>query len=181
VAEVLNVSPTGRVPALHADGQAIWDSLAIAEWAAEQAPAAQLWPTDPWLRALARSVTCEMHAGFAAIRRDLPMNIQRRCPAQHWLPETRDELDRINQMWTTLRQTHAANGPFLLGARTIADAFFTPVAARLRSYSVVGLSEETAAYRDTLLNDADFLQWEADSLPNSWDVHGYSVIDGMYR
>src|SRR5262245_51316301 len=74
IAEVLAVSPSGRVPALHTDddGLTIWDSLAISEWAAEHTPA--LWPATPRARALARSAACEMHSGFGALRRDLSMN-----------------------------------------------------------------------------------------------------------
>ena len=67
IAAVRAVSPTGKVPALTADDITIWDSLAIAEWIAEAAPAAQLWPADAKVRAIARAVTAEMHAGFSGI------------------------------------------------------------------------------------------------------------------
>lgn len=180
IAEVKAVSPNGTVPALDVNGLTLWDSLAIAEWAAEQAGPGVLWPADPALRAQARSASCEMHSGFSAVRRDLSMNIHRRLETQpEWPDDTRANLARIEELWTTLRERNAALGPYLFGQRSIADAFFTPVATRLRTYAVP-MSATATAYRDTLLADPDFLAWEADAIPNSWDASGYSVIDGLY-
>ena len=180
IAEVRAVSPNGTVPALDADGLTIWDSLAIAEWAAEQVSPGVLWPEDPALRAQARSAACEMHSGFSAIRRDLSMNIHRRLATQpDWPDDTRAALARIEELWAGLRARNAALGPYLFGQRSIADAFFTPVATRLRTYAVP-MSETATAYRDTLLGDPDFLAWEVEAIPDSWDASGYSVIDGLY-
>jgi glutathione S-transferase len=179
IAEVLAASPSGRVPCLHADGLAIWDSLAIAEWAAEEAPGAQLWPADRRERAEARAVVAEMHAGFPAVRRDLSMNIHRRVQAQDWPTETRAELDRLDALWKFLRTRFAARGPWLFGARTIADAFYAPVATRMRTYGV-SLSGPSQAWCEAVFADRDFRDWEADSIPNSWDASGYSIIDGKY-
>lgn len=181
IADVKAVAPNGTVPALHADGLVIWDSLAIAEWAAEQAGPGVLWPEDPALRAQARAAACEMHAGFGAVRRDLSMNIHRCMQrAPDWPDDTRRQLARIDELWSSLREKHAHLGPWLFGTRSIADAFFTPVATRLRTYAV-GASDAAIAYRDTLLADPDFLAWEAESVGDSWDASGYSVIDGLYR
>lgn len=185
IADVKAVAPNGTVPALHADVPGdklvIWDSLAIAEWAAEQAAPGGLWPEDPLLRAQARSATCEMHSGFGAVRRDLSMNIRRRMErAPDWSDDTRRQLARLDELWSGLRARHAHLGPWLFGTRSIADAFFAPVATRLRTYAVEG-SDIATAYRDTVLADADFLAWEADCAGESWDASGYSVIDGLYR
>jgi glutathione S-transferase len=180
IAAVKAVAPNGTVPALHTGGLTIWDSLAIAEWAAEHSDPGVLWPIDPAVRAQARSAACEMHSGFAAVRRDLPMNIRRRLAAQpDWPEDTRAGLARIDTLWTGLRERHAHLGPFLFGQRSIADAFFTPIATRLRTYAVP-ISSAAGAYRDTLLADADFLAWEAECIPDSWDASGYSVIDRLY-
>jgi glutathione S-transferase len=180
IAEIKAVSPNGTVPALDAGGTTIWDSLAIAEWAAEQVAPGVLWPQDPALRAQARSAACEMHSGFAAMRRDLSMNIHRRLDAQpDWPDDTRRALARIDELWRELRERHAHLGPWLFGRRSIADAFFAPVATRLRTYAVP-VSDLAAAYRDTLLSDPDFLAWEAEATPDSWDVSGLSVIDGLH-
>ena len=179
IAAVLAVNPAGRVPVLKTNTATIWDSLSIAEWAAEQVPQARLWPLDPRSRALARSASAEMHSGFSAVRTHLPMNIKRRCPEQNWNAATRRDLARLASLWSDLRQQFAAEGPWLLGTRTIADAMFAPVVARLRTYSVP-LSPIVAAYSATLLADNAFLAWESDCAANSWDRSGYSVIDGMY-
>lgn len=180
IEEVLAVSPNGRVPALHAGRDVIWDSLAIAEWAAEEAPNAHLWPRDRRLRSRARAVVAEMHSGFENVRRDLSMNIRRRCPAQAWPPETRADLARIEAIWGSLRATHAEAGPWLFGARTIADAFYAPVATRMRTYSV-SLSPSAQSYCDAIFADPDFQAWERDCIPNSWDASGFSIIDRLYE
>lgn len=158
IPEVVAVSPSGRVPALAVDGVTIWDSLAIAEWAAEQAPS--LYPEDALTRAVCRAVVCEMHSGFAAVRRDLPMNIRRRTTPRDWPEETRADLARIDALWTSTRERYGADGPFLFGRRTLADAFFAPVVTRLRTYGLP-LSPVVAAYCEAVLSDADFRAWEA--------------------
>jgi glutathione S-transferase len=178
IAEIKAVSPNGTVPALDANGTTIWDSLAIAEWAAEQVAPGVLWPEDPTLRAQARSAACEMHSGFAAMRRDLSMNIHRRLDAQpDWPDDTRRALARIDELWRGLRERHAHLGPWLFGRRCIADAFFAPVATRLRTYAVP-VSALATAYRDTLLSDPDFLAWEADAAADRWDASGTATCDG---
>ena len=179
IAEVVAVTPNGRVPALNAGGLLLWDSLAIAEWAAEEAPQAALWPSDRRVRAEARAVVAEMHSGFPAVRRDLSMNIRRRVSVKDWPAETVIELARIDDLLGGLRTRFRGAGPWLFGARTIADAFYAPVATRLRTYGVK-LSAPAQSYCDAVFGDADFLAWEDASIPNSWDASGYSVIDGMY-
>ena len=179
IVEVLNVAPNGRVPALHTEGLVVWDSLAIAEWAAEASPAAQLWPRDRRLRTEARSIVAEMHSGFAAVRRDLSMNIQRRVQVKGWPMDTAAELRRLDTLWTDLRSRHAARGPWLFGERTIADAFYAPVATRMRTYGVP-LTRAAQSYCEAVFADPDFRVWEAACEPDSWDRHGYSTIDGLY-
>src|SRR5262245_41251813 len=67
-------SPNGQVPVLHANGERVWDTLAIAEAIAELFPEKMLWPDDRQARALARSVCAEMHSGFRSLRTAMPMN-----------------------------------------------------------------------------------------------------------
>ncbi len=179
IRQVVAVSPTGRVPCLHTDGLVISDSLAIAEWAAETWPAAALWPAGWKTRAQARSVVAEMHSGFPNVRRDLSMNIHRRIKMPDLPAETRAELARLDGLWKTLRDEHASAGPWLFGARSIADAFYAPVATRMRSYGVA-LSGPSQEWCEAIFADPDFRDWERDSIPNSWDASGYSVIDGKY-
>lgn len=171
IPEIRAVSPSGRVPALEVAGTVIWDSLAICEWAAENAPSARLWPEDPMVRAICRSVTCEMHSSFGAVRRDLSMNIRRRVTPRDrprdWPEDTRDDLARIEEVWSVTRARYGAGGPFLFGARTIADAFFAPVVTRLRTYGVP-LSASSAAYSEAVLSDPSFREWEAAAVAEPW-------------
>jgi glutathione S-transferase len=167
----LAVSPTGRVPVLHLGDTVVWDSLAIAEWAAENAPAAGLWPHDPTARAVCRAATCEMHAGFEALRREFPCNIRRRDPPR--VPASEDarrDLARVETLWTDLRSRFGSGGPYLFGAHpTIADAFYAPVATRLRSYGVT-LAAPAREYAEALLADAAFLRWETEALAETWTI-----------
>jgi glutathione S-transferase len=163
---VLAVSPSGRVPAMQLGNETIYDSLAIGEWAAEQ-PGARLWPSDPMRRAIGRSAVAEMHSGFAAVRRDLSMNIRRRVPSRSWPEDTTADITRLGELWTGLRTRFSADGPWLLGERSLADAFFAPVATRFRTYGVTP-PPLAAAWCETLLADADFRAWEADALAEKW-------------
>jgi glutathione S-transferase len=178
IRDVLAVSPNGTVPALHVGHDVIWDSLAIAEWAAERTPG--LWPKDAVARSMARSVTSEMHSGFSALRKDLPMNILRRCAAQPWRQQTRMNISRIEHIWGECRERFGAQGPWLFGDRSIADAFFAPVVTRFRTYSVE-LSAVSTAYCETVLSDSDYQLWELGCIGDSWDSPGYPIIDGLYR
>lgn len=178
ISGVKAVSPNGLVPALHVDGTVIWDTLAIAEWVAEQVPA--LWPRDAMARAQARAATAEMHSGFTAIRRDMSMNILRRWTAPALATDTQANLDRLFELWRDCRSKHGADGPWLFGERSIADAFYLPIATRLRTYGIA-LDPICQVWCDTALADTDFLHWESLCVPESWDRPGYAVIDGLYR
>ena len=158
IAAVAAVSPGGTVPALLHGELRLWDSLAISEWAAEQKPGV-LWPKDAHTRALARAVTCEMHSGFGGVRRDLSMNIRRRCEAKDLPADTLRDIARIEEIWTEFRNAHRGAGVHLFGARSIADAFFTPVTTRFRTYGI-RLGPVAQGYADTLLADAAFREWE---------------------
>ncbi|MGH7295887.1 MAG: glutathione S-transferase family protein [Polyangiaceae bacterium] len=174
MAEVLAVSPSGRVPALHLGDAVVWDSLAISEWAAESAPDAGLWPADAMARAVCRAAACEMHSGFQAIRSTLPCNIRRRAPAReparHAAADVKQELCRLEALWGELRARRGRGGPYLFGARpTIADAFFTPVATRLRTYAVP-VGPVAQQYADALLADPAFLAWEKEGAAEAWTM-----------
>ncbi len=147
-ARVTSLSPTARVPVLLADGVAIWESLAICEWIAEQAPS--LWPSDAGARAVARAVSHEMHAGFTALRAALPMDVARRYPRRALLPAAATDVARIEALWADCRARFGHAGPFLFGHFSIADAMYAPVATRLRTYDVA-LSEGSSAYVEAIL------------------------------
>ncbi|CTP91009.1 glutathione S-transferase [Xanthomonas translucens pv. arrhenatheri] len=129
-------SPTGRVPALWDGELQLWDSLAICEYANERWLGGRGWPAAPQVRAQARAAACEMHSGFLALRRQLPMQACREPDVQHWDAEAQAEIARIVQLWATLRATHGAGGAFLCGDFGIVDAMFAPVAVRFAGYGV---------------------------------------------
>lgn len=126
-------SKVGKVPVLLVDGEAVWDSLAIAETVAELFPEKRLWPADARARRKARSVCAEMHSGFQALRDKMPMNIKGYHPGKGLTPESQRDIDRVVAIWLECLQ---AGGPMLFGAFGIADAFFAPVVMRFRTYAV---------------------------------------------
>ncbi|WP_332814105.1 glutathione S-transferase family protein [Ramlibacter sp.] len=136
---IAEVSPAGKVPVLVDDGFAIWDTMAIAEYLAEQFPDKSLWPGDKRARARARSVCAEMHSGFAALRGHCPMNVEASLPQVGPLgyrdkPAVRADVDRIVAMWAELLRQHG--GPMLFGEFSIADAFYAPICMRFRTYGM---------------------------------------------
>jgi glutathione S-transferase len=131
------------------------------------------------MRAHVRAVVGEMHAGFAALRTELPMNIRRRCVATGLSDAAQADIARIDQLWSTARQRHATRGPFLFGQRSIADAFFAPVASRFRTYATT-LSPLAGDYRDLILDDAAFRQWDAMAITEEPKPFSRARIDDLY-
>lgn len=134
-ARALEASPSGRVPVLIDGELAVWDSLAICEYLAELVPGAGLWPAERVARARARSISAEMHAGFAALRKHMPMNLRKRAPGAGHAPDAMADAARVMQLWRDCRGV-AVGGPFLFGSFTIADAMYAPVVTRFASYGV---------------------------------------------
>lgn len=166
---ILAHSPAGRVPVLHDGNLAIWDSLAICEYAAELAPQAELWPGDPAARAVARAVSAEMHAGFEALRAALPMNIRADRPGVAVADPVQADIDRITEIWRDSRSRFGAAGPFLFGGFTIADAMFAPIVARFATYHVpLGPVERT--YADSLRALPAMAEWAAAAAGESWVI-----------
>jgi glutathione S-transferase len=133
------VTPVSKVPVLVDGDLAVWDTLAIAEYVAEQNPGKNLWPKDAKARARARSVCAEMHSGFTGLRGNCPMNIEASLPevgALIWRDKAAVRIDvaRLVDMWTALLNEHG--GPMLFGEFTIADAYFAPVCMRLKTYAL---------------------------------------------
>lgn len=148
-AGILRHSPSGRVPALRHGAVVIWESLAIGEYLAERFPAARLWPEAVSARAVARAVSAEMHAGFAALRKEMPMNLRRSVPGRAISPEVKADIDRILALWGDCRSRFGQGGPYLFGHATIADAMFAPVISRFRTYGVA-LAGEAKRYGEAV-------------------------------
>lgn len=162
-ADLAPYSPSGLVPVLRDGELTIWDSLAICEYLAERFPDAGLWPADAAARAQARAAAAQMHSGFAALRSECPMALDEAPRAKDLSPQTQEDVRKLVRLWSDMLDRFG--GPYLAGAWSIADAFYTPVATRLRTYGVAladyGDEGVAAAYVGRLLADPDFLVWEA--------------------
>jgi glutathione S-transferase len=158
--ELLKYAPSGKVPVLKHGAVTVWDSLSICEYLAELFPLAQLWPKDPAERALARSVSAEMHSGFTAIRSAMPFNC--RATGRH-VPitsEIQKEIDRVQSLWRDCRAQYGKGGPWLFGHFSIADAMYIPVAGRFVTYGVP-LDTLARSYADTALDHPAVREWTA--------------------
>lgn len=150
-------SPTGRVPVLHHGDTSVWDSLAIGEYINEALADGALLPTARRPRALARAVIAEMHSGFAALRAAMPMNIRaRRIVSMN--DDILADIARVDAIWRDCRGRFGADGPWLFGRYSLADAFYAPVTSRFATYDV-RLSATAQRYRDAVLGDPDFAAW----------------------
>lgn len=157
-------SPTGQVPCLKDGAVVLPDSLAICEYLAERFPDRGLWPGDPVARAYARAAAAEMHAGFHSLRGEASMDLK--LQETRTLSEaTHNDIRRVVELWTLLRERFGGGGDFLFGDWGIADAMFTPVATRFRSYGVklsdFGDRGSAGAYAEALLETPEFRAWEA--------------------
>ncbi|MGL3607493.1 glutathione S-transferase family protein [Rhizobium sp. G187] len=161
------LSPTGRVPVLHHGTVRVWESLAIIEYVAELFPDAGLWPSEPALRSMARSVSMEMLSGFRALRGACPMNIRRPVKAIALPDGVAGDVKRIEDIWRDLRQI--SGGPFLFGGFSAADAMFAPVVNRFSAYDLVS-DPETLAYMATMRAHPAWQAWETAALAESWIV-----------
>ena len=156
---LLKHSPTGKVPLLQTTRGTIADSLAIAEYLAEQFPSEQLWPSDTFARAQARSACAQMHAGFFALRANMPFDLSRDAPLVSAPTEVQEDIERVLALWAQCRAAASDAGPFLFGKVSLADAFFAPIAVRLRTYQVK-VPAEDEAYIDTIYQWPAFKAWQ---------------------
>jgi glutathione S-transferase len=148
----------GKVPVLQDDGLEVWDSLAILEYLAERYPDKGGWPADAGGRAVARSVSAEMHSSFSALRSEMPMNCRRRFPGFALSEQGRRDVDRLFAVWRYCRTRYGQQGPWLFGGFTVADCMFAPVVMRLVSYEIA-LDATARDYVDTLYASEAAREW----------------------
>jgi glutathione S-transferase len=162
-AEILRHSPGGKVPVLKTRLGTVWDSFAILEYLAERHPEQRLWPENAEARAAARSISAEMHAGFATLRNDMPMDLLGRLPAPQMRPQLEADIERVVAIWKDTRARFGKSGPFLFGDFTNADAMYAPVATRFRTYGVhlsrYGDDGTAVEYGDTILALPAMAEW----------------------
>ncbi len=173
------LTPTGKVPLLMDGELTVWDTLAIAEYLAEQYPDKALWPIEKAARARARSICAEMHAGFTALRSHCPMNIEASLPevgALIWRdkPAVRADVARLVAMWQALLDEHG--GPMLFGDFTIADAYFAPICMRLKCYALP-LPHAIASYVERVWALPGVRAW----IDEAKAEHGFLDFEEPYR
>jgi glutathione S-transferase len=147
-----------RVPVLVDGDVQVWETLAILEYLAEHFAHAHAWPEHPEARAVARSASMEMHAGFKTMRRAFPMNCSKRFPGFVYGDEVQDDIDRVVELWELCRGMSYDQGNWLFGRFCIVDAMYVPVALRFHGYDVA-LSDVAQAYVDTVLSDGHVRDW----------------------
>lgn len=168
--EIRRYSPSGRVPVLLDGKLTVWESLAICEYVAERF-APTLWPEDAALRAVARSISAEMHAGFVKLRENMPMDCRARYPGLGMNPGVQADIDRITAIWRECRNNFGTSGDFLFGQFAIADAMFAPVVSRFVTYGVK-LDAVAQAYADAIWALPAMHEWlnaashEEETIPN---------------
>ena len=155
--EILKYSPSGRVPCLIDGENKVWESLAICEYLAERFPKSNLWPADSKARAYARSISNEMHGGFMALRKNLPMDIRGRY-SKEIAKEVQEDISRITTIWQDCRNRYGKTGPFLFGHFTIADAMYAPVATRFITYGVK-VNPVAQAYMESIFALPAMQEW----------------------
>jgi len=156
-AEMLLLSSSMRVPALHHEGVHVWDTLAIGEYLHEVKPKAGLLPADRAARAHCRAICGEMHSGFAAMRGALPMNIKARFPGFKVWSRAQADIDRIQEIWRECLASYG--GPFLFGKQPcLADAMYAPVVTRFLTYDVA-MDRACAAYCKRMMDLPALKEW----------------------
>ena len=167
-ARLLSYSPAAKVPILIDRSYAVWDSLAIIEYLAEQKPDAGIWPADLQERARARSLSAEMHAGFNALRRACPMNLRKEFVFKlRGGAAARKDVERFEGI--VRDRMMRSGGPFLFGEWCAADAMYAPLASRIATYNWP-VNHETQSYVEAVLGEASFQKWRAAGVEESWGL-----------
>lgn len=166
--KISEYSMAGRVPVLLAGEITVWDSLAICEFLAEQFALQNLWPEGLAARATARSICAEMHAGFSALRYDMPMNIKASLPGQGRTAGSQADIGRISEIWEECLSKYGAHR-FLFGDFSIADAYFAPVVMRFKTYCV-SLAPALQAYCERIEAHPAVAQWVKEALAEVEDM-----------
>lgn len=158
--KILQYSLAGKVPILQRGEYFIWDSLSILEYLSEAYPQYMGWPKDARARAVARSVSAEMHSGFFALREYLPMNCRKVFPNYNPPEDAKNDIKRVREIWVNCRNEFGSSGPWLFGQFSIADCMYAPVVFRFLSYKPE-LGELETEYVNTVKDHPAMKEWMA--------------------
>ena len=160
--ELAKYTNAAKVPVLHDSELIVWDSLAICEYISETYLGGLGWPLEMQARAQARSVSCEMHSGFFAIRENMPMNVRALGRVIEISADMQNEISRIDQIWSDTIANYSHQGPWLFGEFSIADCMFAPMVFRFSTYNIV-VSEVSRAYMQNVLSNPHLKMWQEQS------------------
>ena len=172
---ILNFTHSGKVPALIDGDVTIWDSLSIIEYVAERFPETKLWPEDRASRAHARSISAEMHSGFAALRNECGMNLHRPVRAIPLSADAHANVARIQQIWAECHERYGKLGPFLFGAFGAADAMFAPVVHRFRTFAIE-VAPDAQHYMDAMMALPAFQEWTRAGLAETLVIERFETV-----
>ena len=163
-------SPTGQVPVLLHEGRTIHDSLGITLYLADRHDS--VWPSDPDARAWAQCAASEMHSGFSALRNDCTMNVGVRVKPRPMSDALKANVARIREIFED--GLTRFGGPWLAGAEFSAvDAFFAPVAWRVRTYGLdIGKGQDWVDY---IITHSAMQDWEVQALAEVWREPGHEA------
>jgi glutathione S-transferase len=170
---ILDVSPAGKVPILVDGDVTVWDSLAIIEYLDEKFPDKKLWPADRAARAHARAISAEMHSGFASLRNECGMNLHRPVGAVSLSQDARDNIARVQEIWSGCLQRYG--GPFLFGGFGGADAMYAPVVHRFRTYAIE-VTPIVRAYMEAMQALPAFQEWTRDGLAETLVIEKFETV-----
>lgn len=173
-ADMLKHSPNGQVPALIDDGIVVFETIAILEHLNDRHANGALWPAERAARAHARSVAAEMHAGFAAFRRDCPFNIRRAVKKHVPSPDGMQGAERIDAIWRDCLSRFGRGGPFLFGAFSAADAMYAPVVNRFHVYDVPR-SAASQAYMEAVMALPAWREWQSAARAEPWVIESSEI------
>jgi glutathione S-transferase len=172
---ILAHAPNGKCPSLHDGPISVWESIAIVDYVAEKYPDKPIWPKTKAARALARSLSAEMHAGFQALRNHCPTNFRRPVKKRELTSEVETDVARIEAAWSGARKEFGKAGPFLFGRFSAADAMFAPVVNRFHVYDVP-VKRATRDYMDAIMELPAWKAWVNDAEAEPWRIERYDNI-----
>ena len=164
----------GKVPILWDGDCVVWDSIAIIEFLADRYGDDLYWPEEETARAVARSMSAEMHSGFSNLRRELPMNVRKSYPPKDLSDAVKEEIDRIMQLWAQARARFGGTGEFLFGDWCAADMMYAPVVTRFITYGVP-VPNFAAAYMKAVLSHPHVAEWIDKAQDEPWVIEEYEV------
>jgi glutathione S-transferase len=165
---------SGKVPILWDGETVVWDSLAILEHLNEKTGNTLFWPTDPAARAMARSISAEMHSGYTALRSECTMNVRRVHPTPNLSDATKADVARIERLWAQARARFGGEGDFLFGSFGAADIMFAPVCTRFVTYSIP-VSRFASRYIDAVTAHPFMQDWLADAHDEDWVIDKFEA------